>query len=274
MKCCILIDNLAQEPLQGEWGLSFYIEYGGKRLLLDAGASGSFAENAKQLGIDLSQVDCAILSHAHYDHSDGMEAFFAQNEKAKLYLRACCRENCYSDKGAGPKYIGIRPGFLEKFAARLCYAEGDVELFPGVWLIPHKLPMEAQGRKIHMYTRVDGEFRTETFAHEQSLVLETPKGLVVFNSCCHGGGDNILREVSQTFPGRPLLALVGGLHLFRSGEAEILAAAQRLKDTGVGTILTGHCTGEAALTLLQQELGPKVQQLYAGFTVEFDESLR
>ena len=49
MKITVLTDNKAKESLKGEWGLSLYIEHGGKRLLLDTGASPLFAENADLL---------------------------------------------------------------------------------------------------------------------------------------------------------------------------------------------------------------------------------
>ena len=87
-------------------GLSFYIEYRGCRLLLDAGKSGLFAENADKLGLSLADVDYAVLSHAHYDHADGMSVFLDRNSRAKLYLQESCRENCYRVKEGRMKYIG------------------------------------------------------------------------------------------------------------------------------------------------------------------------
>ena len=71
MKTVILIDNIGDDVLTGEWGLSFYIEYRDRKILLDAGGiSGAFAGNAEKLGIPLEEVDAAVLSHAHYDHAD------------------------------------------------------------------------------------------------------------------------------------------------------------------------------------------------------------
>ena len=86
MKITVLVDNLRNGPLKGEWGLSFLIEYEKWKILLDTGASGLFARNARRLGIDLGEVDHAVLSHAHYDHSDGMSAFFRENDHAALYI--------------------------------------------------------------------------------------------------------------------------------------------------------------------------------------------
>lgn len=72
----VLIDNLTKGSLAAEWGLSVYIEHEGHRILLDTGASDRFARNAEQMGIDLGAVEFGVLSHAHYDHADGMVAFF------------------------------------------------------------------------------------------------------------------------------------------------------------------------------------------------------
>ncbi len=45
MKATVLSDNIPAENLGCEWGLSIFIEYHGKHILLDAGASGLFLKN-------------------------------------------------------------------------------------------------------------------------------------------------------------------------------------------------------------------------------------
>ena len=62
MKMVVLVENSSRCRLCAEHGLSVYIEYEGKTYLLDTGATALFAENAKELGIDLSKVDTAFLS--------------------------------------------------------------------------------------------------------------------------------------------------------------------------------------------------------------------
>ena len=76
MKVSVLVDNNDGAGLKGEWGLSFYIEYADKTVLLDAGLSPLFAENAEKMGLDLGNVDFAVLSHAHDDHANGLDRFF------------------------------------------------------------------------------------------------------------------------------------------------------------------------------------------------------
>ena len=108
----------------------------------------------------------------------------------------------------------------------------------------------------------------DDFSHEQTLVLETPRGLVLLSSCCHAGADTIIREVQAAFPGRPIQAIVGGFHLYETPDQEVRALARRLRDTGVAQILTGHCTGERGFALLREELGAQVTQFSTGLVVE------
>ena len=145
IKATILIDNIASEPLVSEWGLSVYIEYRGRTLLLDTGASERFADNAALLGIDLRKTELGVLSHAHYDHSDGMPRFFAENSSASFWLRAGTEENCYSGEGEERHYIGVKRGLLTEYRDRIAYAEGRLELFDGAWLLPHTADMEQAG---------------------------------------------------------------------------------------------------------------------------------
>ena len=274
MRATVLVDNIenniGNDTIQGEWGLSFFIEYGDAKFLLDAGQSGLFAENARKLGLPLEEVDYAVLSHAHYDHADGMETFFECNSRARLYLREGCGENCYRIKEGAWKYIGIREGFLEKYRDRLAYVSGDLEIRQGVWLLPHCTPgLELAGRREKMFLKEGEGWVTDCFAHEQSLVFETPGGLVVFNSCSHGGADTVIHEAAAAFPGRKVRALIGGFHLHNKSEKYVREIAERIRGTGVEEIFTGHCTGDEAYGILREELGDRAHQLRAGLQMEF-----
>ncbi len=267
IKATVLIDNISQPPLLSEWGLAILIEYHGRKILLDTGKSELFAANAQLLGEDISTAELGVLSHAHYDHADGMEEFFRLNTTAPFWLREGTEENCYSGEGAERHYIGIRRGVLAAHHSRIRFACGDTKLFEGAWLLPHKADMEVAGRKAHMYLLTEQGWDIDRFAHEQSLVLETSQGLVIFNSCCHGGADVIIEEACSSF-GREVYALVGGLHLFRSSDEDVLAMAERLSASGVRRIITGHCTGERGFELLKSVLGDRVEQMYSGMRFE------
>lgn len=269
MTATVLVDNIASGGLRGEWGLSIYIEYEGRNILLDTGASDLFLKNAEELGKDVASVDYAVLSHAHYDHADGMRAFFAHNESAPFYLREGCEENCYGRKWIFRRYIGLPKGILTEYKDRIVYAWGDFSLCPGVYLVPHKTAgLDKIGKRNRMYRRTEDGWRPDDFSHEQSLVFDTASGLVIFNSCSHGGAAAVIDEVGRTFPGRPVRALIGGFHIFGLPGPEVRRLARAIKDTGVREIYTGHCTGDKSYHILREELGGMVYQLSVGLVIE------
>ena len=270
MRATVIVDNIGNDTLKGEWGLCIYIEYKNKKILLDAGASGLFLENAKKMNIPLEKLDYAVLSHAHYDHANGMEKFFGVNNHAKFYLRDGCGENCYKKKWIFRKYIGLPKGILGKYKERIVLAEGDYTITEGVSLLPHKTQgLDLIGKNENMYLREGSRWRFDDFSHEQSLVFDTPNGLVIFNSCSHGGADNIINEVSATFPNKKIFALIGGFHLYNKSEEFVRSFARRVKATGIEHVYTGHCTGKRAYQILKEELGDVVGQLKVGLVMEF-----
>ena len=94
MEITTLIENLVyQSGLVAEHGLSFYMEGCHKKILFDTGQSDRFIANAKALGVDLGDVDALIVSHGHYDHTGGLEAFLKINTKAIIYIDHLARRN-------------------------------------------------------------------------------------------------------------------------------------------------------------------------------------
>lgn len=126
----------------------------GNKYLLDTGGSNLFLDNAGKLGIDISEVDCAVLSHAHYDHSLGMEAFFRANSKADFYVSPNARENCYAGFGFLSKYIGLPKGILSTYRDRINMPSGISEIDDGVFVVPHSTDdLSKIGRRNHLYVR-------------------------------------------------------------------------------------------------------------------------
>ena len=277
MKLTALIENKATGNLIGEHGLAVHIEYNGKQYLLDTGASNKFLNNANQLGIDLKNIDTAVLSHCHYDHSSGYVGFFSKNSKSKVYLQSAARELCYAKLGLIRIYNGIPQGILNTYRDRFIFVDGDYQIDEGVWLVSHKtIGLATKGKKAHMYRKTEKGFVADDLQHEQSLVFEVENGLVILNSCCHGGVDNIIEEVMETFHGKEVLAIIGGFHLMgilgtksMSGKPEdVRALGKRLFDLNVKHIYTGHCTGNPAYKILKEELGERLQYFSTGTIVE------
>lgn len=313
LRITVLVENSDGKDLCGEHGLSLHIEYDGRQYLLDAGATELFADNAAKLGLSLADVDAAFLSHAHYDHAGGLSRFFAENHTAKVYLQEAARENCYEEKAGARKYIGIPRGLLREHADRLCFVPGAPEdpqagaagkdpaivacseqpaalgdaarddcsaktsVAPGIWILPHTTPnLEEQGRKAHMYRLEQDGYQIDDFAHEQSVVFETAKGLVLCNSCSHGGIVNIVKEAQRALQ-KEVYAVIGGFHLKGPGGVDSMAVSpeeveeigRQLTQLGVKRIYTGHCTGEPAFGILQKCFPEEVKRLRTGMVLSF-----
>lgn len=311
MKATVLVDNEAQGLCESEWGLSILIEHRGCATLLDAGASGLFAENAHKLGVDLAAVNVAALSHAHYDHSDGFDTFFQANDTAKLFVAASARENCYDIEDGKLCYIGVSRGLFERHAHRIEYVSRPAEIAPDVWALPHTTPNLAEkGAKAGMFTAEEraperpttdepldespaaeglmaeestserpvaespdpATLRPDDFSHEQSIVVKLDEGLAVFSSCSHCGPDVVMAEARRFMPDQPIRALIGGFHLYDAPDEEVRALAGRMKNEGVELAYTGHCTGERAFKILREELGEDViKATKSGLRIELDE---
>ena len=280
MKATVLIENTAPEGsgLAFEPGLSVYIEYNGKKILLDAGISGDFADNAKKLGVDLSKVELGVLSHGHFDHADGLRTFFPVNDKVTVLHRRSADGPYFSLMRETPYFIGIHRDVWNNYRDRFAEVEGIVPLCEGAWLLPDgEVDPEFTGRATDLvYKLGEDNFIPDDFRHEQSLVFETPRGLAVFNSCSHSGIVNIVRGVQKMLPGKKVYAVVGGFHMFGKKTANgmncteeyVYKVADTLKELGVEEIYTGHCTGLPALALLKERFGEGCHGLTSGLTFE------
>lgn len=263
MKITVLIENTTKSSLVCEHGLSLFIEYKGKKLLLDAGSTESFYSNAKRLGIAPENADICVLSHGHYDHSGGFAAVLERNERLRIYAQSSAFGEYLSGKG-GLHGIGI-PESIQKYRDRFILVDGFAKLADGIFLVPHSTSgLESIGERTQLYKSCGGEISPDDFPHEQSLVFDTEKGLVIFNSCSHGGVKNIAEEAKASCPNRRIYAYIGGLHIkgTRDGadvctlsDGELDELCGFIAAEGIKYIYTGHCTGTAGLEEMQKRLG-------------------
>lgn len=274
----VLIENTPGDELCAEHGLCLYVEYNGKKYLIDSGSSNLFATNASKMGTDLNQVDMAFLSHAHYDHSSGYPEFFRQNNHAKVYLQEASKNKQYF-KIAGPikKYIGIPEGMLEQYADRFEYVNGAAKIAEGIYIVPHSMDgILERAKHTHMCVVVDQKVQYDDFKHEQTVVFEEEDGLVCFNSCSHSGVDIVIAEVQKAFPDKKIKAYVGGFHMMGiTGAAscsyskeEVQEVANKLMKSSDARFLSGHCTGIIAFDWLKEVMGDRLEAFHSGKVIE------
>ena len=112
---------------------------------------------------------------------------------------------------------------IENYPERITFVSGNYSLCDGAYLIPHTTNgLEKIGKREMMYRRTTDGWRPDDFSHEQSLVLDTDKGLIIINSCSHGGAVNIINEVKKVFPDKHIYGLVGGFHLFNKSNSQVM----------------------------------------------------
>lgn len=274
----LIENNTIDSAFVPEHGLSLYIEENEKSYLLDAGQSGIFAENAEKMGVALESVEFAVLSHGHYDHAGGFRAFLEKCPHKKIYAMEVAKEKYYSTSGGDLHEIGIPEDVYPTYAENFGFVDGYAEIAKGVYLIPHSTDgLEQIGERSGLFKGVGAEILPDDFSHEVSLVFDTEKGLVIFNSCSHGGLLNILKEVKAWLPEKELYAFFGGLHMkgTKNGEEictfseeEIEHLAQDVRDIGLQKLYTGHCTGKPGYELMKKYLPEMVQPLNTGSVIE------
>ena len=136
MKIVTLTDNRALDSeLKTEHGLSVYIETENHKVLFDTGQSALFAQNASKLGIDLQQIDLAVISHGHYDHIGGLHHFLETNHHAKVILKREIFDYQYQSVKAGTvKQIGATTSLLD-YKNRFIFPENNLTSIDSLHII-------------------------------------------------------------------------------------------------------------------------------------------
>lgn len=259
MKIVTLTENTAcHSSLLAEHGLSLYIEAGEAKLLFDAGQTDAFARNADALGVDLSRVDAAIVSHGHYDHGGGLPVFLERNASAPVYVQ----KDAFGEHYHGSeKYIGLEPSL--RLSSRLIPVDGICEIAPGITLHScHDRPLAEPIRPFGLTRKEGSRFLAEDFRHEQYLLIEEKGKRILISGCSHRGIRNILKWF------RPDV-VVGGFHFMKLDPegAELREAAYQLLALPI-RYYTCHCTGLAQYDAMKEILGDRLQYLSAGTVLE------
>lgn len=277
LRCLVDNNTLNAASLRAEHGVAFSIESPTGQILFDTGQSGdALVHNAVQLGLELHQMDALALSHAHYDHTGGLEAFLQKSRPdLPLYAHPDLFRERYAIKDGQTRSIGLRitQADLAQYAT-LHLSPEPMEILPRVWTTGEITErMEFEGRSPHHYIRSGNGWLPDPYRDDMALILEANFGLVVICGCCHAGLLNTLAHVRRVFNNNEIAAIVGGTHLANVDTATLQHAITILRATSAGRLpylYLNHCTGERALVVLSQVFGGKVNQCPAGTVLRFD----
>lgn len=254
--------------LTKDWGFSAFIEYGGKRILFDTGNNAEiFAHNVEAKGIDLTDLDFAVVSHRHGDHTSGLNYLMTVNPSVPIYVPkenfgvfgAALPGTFYKrDESLPPemRYFDGRPPETLHFGS--AWPEGNftwitetTEVAPGFHLILLK-----------------GSWGVDLDVMEISLAIDTPDGIVLVVGCSHPTIETIV-ETASTLLGKPIHLVLGGTHLLPAAPDEISRIAATLRDQWqVEWLAPVHCTGELAFAILKESFGDRYVYAGLGTTIE------
>jgi 7,8-dihydropterin-6-yl-methyl-4-(beta-D-ribofuranosyl)aminobenzene 5'-phosphate synthase len=269
-----LVENDAARPsLRTEHGLSFWVEWGGRRILFDTGQGLTLLENAREMEVPLTEVETVVLSHGHWDHASGLKPLLDAGMKPEVLLHPDALKTRYSKWHKPPEEpIGMPPPVedaLRTKTRRLIWTTAPTPLTDGAWVtgpIPRRTEFEDVGGPFYL----DRAFtQPDPITDDQAVWFETVRGVVVLLGCAHAGVVNTLAYVSE-LAGKPQIhAVLGGMHLLRAKRPRMEATLQALRRHQVEFVAPAHCTGERATAFLAQQLPGNCIPCKAGSQFEF-----
>jgi 7,8-dihydropterin-6-yl-methyl-4-(beta-D-ribofuranosyl)aminobenzene 5'-phosphate synthase len=232
-----------------------------RTVLFDAGPDPYALErNVRRMGLDFGKIEAVVLSHGHFDHSEGLL-------KAIELIRGTRRKHSIP--------LHLHPGVFVRRAVRL--PNGDIiplqevpsraalsregyslvesdrpeEILDGAFFLSGEIPRRSfeRGMANHLRVTSSGDWEPDPLVTDERFMLAhvSGKGLVIFTGCSHAGIVNVCCHAQELFPETPFYALVGGLHLVYPNEDLIDETIAELNKFGFRLIIPGHCTGWRAV---------------------------
>lgn len=247
MKISILTDNHPGGQTPAEHGLSYLIEYDGKRLLFDTGQSEMFMKNARLMNVSLKEIYTIVLSHGHFDHGNGLDYLSG--------YRSICHPGCFVKRyrKTDRLYIGLK--------------NSKIELARKFELITSDKPYKISEKIIFLGEiprLTDFESRTTSFIFEDgtsdyvmddsAVALILPEGLFVVTGCGHAGVVNTLEHARKVTGVNMLYGIIGGFHLKDRGP-QTRETIRYLHENKVKQVYPSHCTDLPALSWFYENFG-------------------
>jgi len=270
LRITTLAENLVMTKCLGQWGLSFYLELvdargDHRKIVFDTGMhKESLLYNMKQLKVNLSDVDCVVISHGHGDHTAATVEVAEAAGGVKVYAhpqtflpRFHVDKTGKRRKHGVPKDEGLEE--IEKAGGEVFLNAAPIEIMPGVWTtgqirretqFERTLPLSEGERLIIV---VDGEEIDDHILDDQALWMDVDGvGPFVITGCAHAGSVNTLLQVQRLCQFKKIHGLVGGTHLVGRSEEYLQQTIKGLKQFGLSLISPCHCTGFKATAKLWQ----------------------
>lgn len=267
-------DTVARDDLTAEHGVSILVTLpNGRRWLVDTGTTNVYQENAGRLDVGLDGLAGIAITHGHDDHTGGLTFYSRLAGKPPVYGHPYIWHKSYQVRPGQPVRITGMPYLARRDAAPSFHPVNGMTRLDDDFFFFTDIP-----RKPGSFAPVAGNFFNEDgtgpvpLIDDASLVVRTPRGMVVIVGCGHAGYTNIIAAIHEAFPQDRLLSVIGGLHLVNAPEkvlAEAVACTEAIMADGF-FFCCGHCTGENTLRYFRETLGEQaVRPMGAGRALVF-----
>jgi len=233
LRLTVIFNNVSfDKSLSSSWGFSCLIEWRDETILFDTGGDGNILlSNMKRMNIDPMAVHTVFLSHAHADHTGGLEALLQKNTRVRVWLPE--------------SFPNAFKNMIKNYGAKVKSVRKSAQISEGV--------------------HSSGEMGDGII--EQALILETSSGLVIITGCAHPGIVNVVRKAKQLYKGEVYLVM-GGFHLAGMSDERAGTIISILKEMGVKKVAPSHCTGEKAMALFREAWGDNFLEGGVGAIIE------
>jgi len=273
IKVTCIVDNAVQTSSQfwGEHGLSFLIETAQGHVLFDTGQTSTvLLHNLQVAGVDPAAIAAIALSHAHYDHTGGLNGLLQDVSKVPLYAHPDLFRERFSRHGAEVKSIGLPLSReeLTRYVNLQLHTEPQ-QIVPGVYTSGEIVSRtELEGRSTRHLVRSDNAWVADPYRDDMAIVLKIAQGLVLICGCCHAGLLNTLQHVQVAF-GERVTTVLGGMHLAAMSAEQLRHIIRVLQGYDIQRLYPNHCTGQNAYVALSVAFGDRVLPCPVGTELTF-----
>ncbi len=278
LRITILCDNVVGFPFGiGEHGFAACVQVDQEAILFDAGSGKGIVANALTFGFDLKAVKKICLSHGHFDHTEGLAQALPLMKNPQVFAHPGVFQERFGERRLGEtvvrRFIGIphRREYLEQLGAQFSLEPGFREVAPGVFLTG-EVPRETTFEKgdPNLLIPFSGSFTQDPVLDDQSMVISTPKGLVVLMGCAHSGMINTLRYARRRTGQERVRAVLGGTHLGFLSPEQLEESIRELIAMEPELVAVSHCTGLPAAARLMQSFGERFRFAHVGTSLSFE----
>lgn len=242
-----ILSTMLSDTHIGEWGFSAIIEADGKRILFDTGSrEKTVLQNARELKINLENINNVFLSHNHKDHTGGLKTL--RENYPTSFSNVHIGEGIFyprPNSSGTNHYIFNNKNTLESLGINFKNHINPSQIMPGLWTtgqIPRKYD-ERNWSELGKMIDLNGNIVEDTIPEDQSLFFDTENGVVLISGCGHAGLVNTLDYVKKIMPNRPIYKIIGGFHLLNLNEDKLEWTARKMEESGVKYFVGAHCTG-------------------------------